>query len=233
MRYAEGVKSMLWAGWGLVGALLGAGVLAQAQSVPWPPGERLGYNLTWQGIGVGKVYLSADPVEGGWRFRLRLEPTGLAKTLGYGLESESQVGFDFITDRFWQNLTEPFKGTTRLEYERQENSGSWARVIYPDGRQTSWSSANDQILDQLALIYYLRWRPDTRQVYAVDYPKPTQGRLEVLPTNNGLVGYRFARDDVLIEVWYRQDARRTPVRFVFGRDFGRLEATIIETGNGR
>lgn len=63
----------------------GIGLLVLAQGVPWPPGERLTYNLTWQGIGVGRVYLSADPVEGGWRFRMKLEPTGLAKALGYGL----------------------------------------------------------------------------------------------------------------------------------------------------
>jgi len=211
---------------------MGAGMLALAQGLPWPPGERLTYHLTWQGIAVGRLYLSADPVEGGWRFRLKLEPTGLAKAAGYGLESESQVGLDFFTDRFWQNLTEPLKGTTRLVYERQENSGSWAKVMHPDGRQTGWNSPSDQILDQLALIYYLRLRPETRQIYAVDYPKPVQGRLEVLPPNNGLVGYRFAREDVLIEVWYRQDARRTPVRFVFGRDFGRLEASLVES-NGR
>ncbi|AWR85561.1 DUF3108 domain-containing protein [Meiothermus taiwanensis] len=208
----------------------GIGLLVLAQGVPWPPGERLTYNLTWQGIGVGRVYLSADPVEGGWRFRMKLEPTGLAKALGYGLEAESRVGFDFRTDRFWQNLTEPLKGTTRLMYERQENSGSWARVIQPDGSQTGWVSPNDQLLDQLALIYYLRLRPETRQIVAVDYPKPAQGQLEVLPASNGLVGYRFARDDVLIEVWYRQNAQRTPVRFVFGRDFGRLEATLVENG---
>lgn len=203
------------------------------QGVPWPPGERLTYTLTWQGIGVGRLYLSADPIEGGWRFRLKFEPTGVAKALGYGLESESQVGLDFLTNRFWQNLTEPFKGTTQLLYERQENSGSWARVIHPDGRQTGWSSANDPMLDQLAFIYYLRLRPETRQIYAVDYPKPAQGRLEVLPTNHGLLGYRFARDDLLLEAWYRSDARRTPVRFVFGRDFGRMEATLIENDNGR
>lgn len=212
---------------------MAVGMLALAQSVPWPPGERLTYHLTWQGIGVGRLYLSADPVEGGWRFRLKLEPTGLAKAAGYGLESESQVGLDFFTDRFWQNLTEPLKGTTRLVYERQENSGSWAKVMHPDGRQTGWNSPSDQILDQLALIYYLRLRPETRQIYAVDYPKPVQGRLEVLPPNNGLVGYRFAREDVLIEVWYRQDARRTPVRFVSGRDFSRLEASLVENSNGR
>ncbi|MCX7801878.1 MAG: DUF3108 domain-containing protein [Meiothermus ruber] len=208
----------------------GIGLLALAQGVPWSPGERLTYNLTWQGLGVGRLYLGADLVEGGWRYRLKLEPTGLAKTLGYGLESESYVGFDFRTDRFWQNLTEPFKGTTRLVYERQENSGSWARVIHPDGSQTGWVSPNDQLLDQLALIYYLRLHPETRQIVAVDYPKPAQGQLEVLPASNGLVGYRFARDDVLVEVWYHQNPQRTPVRFVFGRDFGRLEATLVESG---
>lgn len=126
------------------------------------------------------------------------------------------MGFDFRTDRFWQNLTEPLKGTTRLMYERQENSGSWARVIQPDGSQTGWVSPNDQLLDQLALIYYLRLRPETRQIVAVDYPKPAQGQLEVLPASNGLVGYRFARDDVLIEVWYRQNAQRTPCALFLG-----------------
>jgi len=70
-------------------AAAGLGLPALAQNVPWPPGEQLTYNLTWQGAGVGRLYLNADPVEGGWRFRFRLEPTGLAKALGYGLESES------------------------------------------------------------------------------------------------------------------------------------------------
>ncbi len=203
--------------------------LALAQPVPWPPGERLTYNLSWQGLGVGRLHLSADPIEGGWRFRMRLEATGLAQALGYGLESESQVGFDFFTDRFWQTLTEPLKGTTRLVFERQENSGSWARVMHPDGKQTGWNSSNDQVTDMLSLVYYLRLRPETRLVSVVDYPRLVQGRLEPLPANGqGLVGYRFAREDLLVEAWYRQDARRTPVRIIFGRDFGRLEASLIE-----
>ncbi|MCX7783260.1 MAG: DUF3108 domain-containing protein [Meiothermus sp.] len=213
--------------------LVGVGPLALAQSVPWSPGERLTYHLVWQGIGVGRLYLSADPMEGGWRFRLKLETTGLAQAVGYGLESESQVGYDFFTDRFWQTLTEPLKGTTRLVFERQENNGSWARVTHPDGKQSTWSSSNEEVVDQLSLIYYLRLRPETRLIYAVDYPKLTQGRLELLPGSNGLVGYRFAREDLLVEVWYRLDARRTPVRIIFGRDFGRLEATLIENVNGR
>lgn len=213
--------------------LLGSlGSLAWAQPVPWPAGERLTYNLSWQGLGVGKLYLSADSIEGGWRFRMKLEPTGLAQALGYGLESESQAGYDFFTDRFWQTLTEPFKGTTRLYFERQENNGCRAKVIYPDGRESSWSSPSEEVLDQLSLVYYLRLRPETRLIQAVDYPKLAQGRLEYL-TGNGLVGYRFAREDLLVEAWYRQDARRTPVRMIFGRDFGRLEATLIEGGAGR
>ncbi|GEM84410.1 hypothetical protein MHY01S_25760 [Meiothermus hypogaeus NBRC 106114] len=212
-------------------AILGPPALAQA--VPWLPGERLVYNVTWQGLGVGRLYLSADPIEGGWRFRLKLETTGLAQALGYGLESESQVGYDFFTDRFWQVLTEPLKGTTRLYFERQEHNGSRARVVYPDGKQSSWNSASEEVMDQVSLIYYLRVRPETRLIRAVDYPKLAEGRLEVLPGSNGLVGYRFAREDLLVEVWYRLDARRTPVRIIFGRDFGRLEATLIENVNGR
>ncbi|MCX7601646.1 MAG: DUF3108 domain-containing protein [Meiothermus sp.] len=219
-------------GWFLLWMLVGVGPLALAQGVPWVPGERLVYNLAWQGIGVGKLYLSADPIEGGWRFRLKLEPTGLAQAVGYGLEAESQVGFDFFTDRFWQTLTEPFKGTTRLFFERQENSGSRARVIYPDGKQSGWSSASEEVMDQVSLVYYLRLRPETRLIRAVDYPRLAEGRLELL-SGNGLVGYRFAREDLLVEVWYRLDARRTPVRLIFGRDFGRLEATLIESLNGR
>ncbi|MCS7069079.1 MAG: DUF3108 domain-containing protein [Meiothermus sp.] len=219
-------------GWFLLWMLVGVGPLALAQGVPWVPGERLVYHLAWQGIGVGRLYLSADPIEGGWRFRLKLEPTGLAQAVGYGLEAESQVGFDFFTDRFWQTLTEPFKGTTRLIFERQENSGSRARVIYPDGKQSGWSSASEEVMDQVSLVYYLRLRPETRLIRAVDYPRLAEGRLELL-SGNGLVGYRFAREDLLVEVWYRLDARRTPVRLIFGRDFGRLEATLIESLNGR
>ncbi|MDW8425930.1 MAG: DUF3108 domain-containing protein [Meiothermus sp.] len=219
-------------GWFLLWMLVGVGPLALAQGVPWVPGERLVYHLAWQGIGVGRLYLSADPIEGGWRFRLKLEPTGLAQAVGYGLEAESQVGFDFFTDRFWQTLTEPFKGTTRLFFERQENSGSRARVIYPDGKQSGWSSASEEVMDQVSLVYYLRLRPETRLIRAVDYPRLAEGRLELL-SGNGLVGYRFAREDLLVEVWYRLDARRTPVRLIFGRDFGRLEATLIESLNGR
>lgn len=224
---------MFWEGRLLFLMLVSFSPLALAQSVPWPPGERHVYNVAWQGLGVGRLYLSADPIEGGWRFRLKLETTGLAQALGYGLESESQVGYDFFTDRFWQILTEPLKGTTRLYFERQENNGSRARVVYPDGKQFTWSSASEEVMDQVSLVYYLRVRPETRLIRAVDYPKLAEGRLEVLPGSNGLVGYRFAREDLLVEVWYRQDARRTPVRIIFGRDFGRLEATLVENINGR
>ncbi|WP_299431149.1 DUF3108 domain-containing protein [uncultured Meiothermus sp.] len=221
---------MFRGGWFVLFVLAGAGSLAQAP--PWPAGERLTYHLVWQGIGVGRLHLSADGIEGGWRFRLKLETTGLAQAVGYGLESESQVGQDFYTDRFWQTLTEPLKGTTRLMFERQENNGSWARIMHPDGRLTSWSSSNEEVVDQLSLIYYLRIHPETRLVSAVDYPRLAQGRLEPLPVNgSGLVGYRLAREDLLVEIWYRQDVRRTPARILFGRDFGRLEATLIENGN--
>jgi hypothetical protein len=54
-----------------------------------------------------------------------------------------------------------------------------------------------------------------------------QGRAEVV-SQNGLMVYRLAREGLSVEAWYRNDARRTPVKVVFGRDFGRIEATLIE-----
>ncbi|MCX7740944.1 MAG: DUF3108 domain-containing protein [Meiothermus sp.] len=206
--------------------MVGLGLLALAQGGPWPQGEKLVYNLLWQGFRVGRLYLTAETLEGGWRFRLRLEPSGLAQVLGYSLEAESQVGPDFFTHQFYQLHSEPFRGSTKLIFRRDED-GCSALVVHPDGRETTWKSSHNDVLDLLALIYYLRLYPETRQIKAVDYPRLAQGRLEPLQSGS-LLGYRFAREDVLVEAWYRPDARRTPVRLVFGRDFGRIEATLLE-----
>ncbi|MER3480432.1 MAG: DUF3108 domain-containing protein [Meiothermus sp.] len=201
--------------------------LGLAQPVPWPSGERLTYQLSWQGVNVGKFYLSADPIEGGWKFRGRLEPQGVAAAAGYGLEAESQVGPDFYADTFWRNLTEPFKGTTRLSFARVEDGGSSAKITEP-GKTYGWRTPIEQVLDELSLIYYARLRPEVRQVNLVDYPKLAQGSLEVAK-NGDLSVYRFAREGLLVEVWYRHDPRRTPVKIVFGRDFGRLEGNLVES----
>lgn len=206
------------------------GSLAWAQSVPWAVGEKLVYNLAWQGLGVGRLYLSADTADTGWRYRLRLEPEGLGAISGYGLEAESQVDGDFYTERFWKNLTEPLKGTTKLVFQRSESAGGSAKVSYPDGKQANWQTLSPQVLDDLSLIYYVRIRPDLKQINAVDYPKLAQGKLESLGKNaDGLMGFRFSRDDLLVEIWYRADNHRTPVKVIFGRDFGRLEATLIDS----
>jgi hypothetical protein len=220
---------MFRGGWlllGMLGGLSFGAAAASAPPVPWPAGERLTFALSWQGIGVGKFNLTAEPTEGGWRFRARLETTGLARVTGMGLEWDSQVGPDFFTDRFQQNLTEPFGGTTRLVFERQSN-GSLVRVLHPNGEKFSFSSSTKKVLDHLSLIYFLRLHPEARLVTAVDHPQLIQGKLEPLRASTGLVGFRFARGDLLLEAWYYQDAHRTPVRIIFGRDFGRLEATLV------
>lgn len=210
-------------------ALLALSASGLAQSVPWPAGEKLVFQLSWQGVGLGRFYLSADPISGGWKFKGKLEPQGIASLLGYGLEAESQIGGDFFTDRFWKNLTVPSEGTTKLLFERQENNGSWAKVTKPDGKQTGWSSGEEETLDDLSAIYYLRVHPEIRQVNVVDYPKLAQGKWEYLGKNgDGRSGYRFAREGLLVEIWYRADAARTPVKIIFGRDFGRIEANLIE-----
>lgn len=216
--------------WGIrVLAILVFSSLVWAQPVPWVSSEKLVYQLLWQGMSVGRLYISADPAESGWRYRLKLEPEGLAALGGYGLEAESQVDSDFFTEHFWKNLTEPFKGTTKLVFQRNDGSGT-AKVLYPDGHQSSWQTPAPQVLDDLSLIFYLRLKPEPRTVSAIDYPKLAQGKLEALGKNSeGSQGFRFVRDDLLVEVWYRSDPRRTPVKVIFGRDFGRLEANLIDS----
>ena len=212
----------------LVCLWLGFASLALAQNAPWVSGERLTYQLSWQGVGVGRLYFSADATEGGWRLRGKLEPSGVAAVSGYGLEVDSETGNDFFTDRFSKKLTEPFKGTTRLAFERQEDAGCWANVSYPDGKKANWRSPSEQVLDDISIIYYLRVNPQARQLNFADFPGMVQGRLEPVPSANGQTGFRFARDGLLVEIWYRNDARRTPTKVIFGRDFGRLEANLVE-----
>ncbi|MBF6594005.1 MAG: DUF3108 domain-containing protein [Thermaceae bacterium] len=201
--------------------------LGFSQSVPWPTAERLTYQLSWQGVSVGKFYLSASPMDGGWKFRGRLETQGIAAVSGYGLEADSTVGPDFYDDTFWRNLTEPLKGTTRLTFARVEDGGSSAKVTEPSGKVSGWFSPIEQVLDELSLIYYARLHPEVRAVNLVDYSQLSQGTLEVFK-NGDLTVYRFAREGLLVEVWYRPDTRRTPVKIIFGRDFGRLEGTLLE-----
>lgn len=202
--------------------------LAWAQVAPWASGERLVYQVAWQGVGVGRLTFSADAVEGGWRLKGKLETTGVMAVSGYGLEVESQIGGDFYTDRFTKNLTEPFKGTTRLVFQRQEDSGCWANVTYPDGKKGNWRNPSEQVLDDISIIYFLRARPEVRVLNFADFPGLVQGRIETVPGNNGLIVYRFSRDGLAVEAWFRNDSRRTPVKVIFGRDFGRIEATLIE-----
>ncbi|GEM88407.1 DUF3108 domain-containing protein [Meiothermus granaticius] len=199
-----------------------------SQTVPWASGEQLIYQLSWQGMDVGKFYLSAHSTEGGWRFHGRLEPQGLAALVGYGLEEESITGPDHYTNTFWRNLTEPFKGTTKLSFARTPDEGCSATVIQPSGKVSSWHSPVEEVLDELSLIYYARLYPEVRQVNLVDYPGLAQGTLQVNKTPDGTAVYRFVREGLLVEVRYRSDPQRTPTRIIFGRDFGQIEGRLLE-----
>lgn len=235
-----GPRPIVLAGWALV--LLGSGLhlgdskvpgsvslaLAAAPGVPWTAGERLNYSLAWQGIVVGELKFSAEPTPEGWRYKGKLEPQGLGALLGYGLEAQSEVGTNLYTSEFHKDLIEPGKGTTRLESEVGD-FGVKTTVINPDGKRTGWKSATQEVLDDLSIMYFLRAKPDMRQVNVVDYPKLAQGRVENLGKNGeGLSGYRFAQDNLNIEMWFRPDARRTPAKMYITRDFGRLEGNLLE-----
>jgi hypothetical protein len=148
--------------------------------------------------------------------------------LGYGLEAESEVGSNLYTNQFKKDLIEPMKGTTRLESEVGD-FGIKTTVISPDGKRTGWKSPTQEVLDDLSIMYFLRARPEMRQVNVVDYPKLAQGKVENLGKNGeGLSGYRFAQEGLNIEMWFRPDSRRTPTKMYITRDFGRLEGSLIE-----
>jgi hypothetical protein len=201
---------------------------SKASGVPWTAGEKLSYSLAWQGILVGELRFAAEPTPEGWRYTGKLEPQGLGLLLGYGLEAQSQVGSNLYTNEFHKDLIEPGKGTTRLESEVGE-SGVKTTIINPDGKRTGWKSSAQEVLDDLSILYFLRARPELKQVSVVDYPKLAQGRVENLGRNaEGLSGYRFAQDGLNIEMWFRSDARRTPARMYFTRDFGRIEGNLLE-----
>lgn len=228
-----GIAGLLVLGWGLRLAdpkapdpVLPA--FAKAQGVPWTAGERLNFSLAWQGIVVGELKFHAEPTPEGWRYRGKLEPQGLGVLLGYGLEAESEVGSNLYTSQFKKDLIEPGKGTTRLESEVGDY-GTRTVVTNPDGKRSGWRNPSQDVLDDLSILYFLRARPEMRQVNVVDYPRLAQGKVENLGKNGeGLSGYRFAQDNLNIEMWFRPDVKRTPARMYITRDFGRLEGNLIE-----
>jgi hypothetical protein len=203
--------------------------LAEREAVPWQAGEKLIYRATWQGMVAGQLQLEAQPLERGWSFKGRMTPQGVGTLLGYSLELDSQVGTDLFLTRYRKLLTEPFKGQTRLEVALQ-NSGLEATITHPNGAKGGWRNATREALDDLSVIYYIRVHPEAQSVRLVQFPRIIEGRLENLGKNReGLWGYRFVQEDAVVEVWYRNDPERTPVRIVYGRDLGRVEASLVET----
>ncbi|MCL4455076.1 MAG: DUF3108 domain-containing protein [Deinococcus sp.] len=202
--------------------------LGLAPAVPWAPGEQLDYRFTWQGITVGEFRLSAESVGTGYRYSGRLEPQGMAAWLGFGLEAESVVGADLFTQSYQMSLTEPFKGTTLLSFSKSGKQGK-GKVIHPDGSMSSWSSLENQVLDELSVLYFLRVNPELKQLSLVDYPGLAQGKLVSLGKDSqGRAGYRFEQEGYDLEAWYRAGSKRILEKLVVKRDFGHMEAELIK-----
>ena len=213
----------------LVWAVVLLGLTWAQNGVPWPAGEKAVYNLNWLGVPGGQLYLEAQPQGQGWHFRGEFVPQGLAKLLGYALSEESWTDAGLHTLRFHKVLTEPVGRQTVLQ-STGGPGGIETNTVFPDGRRVSWRSTSTSIVDDLGVVFLLRWRPDTRQIKVIDTPRLVEGRIEVLGKNaQGWLGYRLEQDNLLLEAWYRQDARRTLMRLVMGRDWGRLEANLDET----
>lgn len=201
---------------------------AAAPAVPWQGGEKQTYNFTWVGVQAGQLVLEAKPWNQGWYYRGEFIPQGLGRWLGYGLEAESWVSPELYSLRFNKVLTEPFKGKTWLRSETSAQ-GVEATITEPDGKKRTWKSPATDVFDDLSVIFYLRYNPEAKVLKVVDYPNLTQGRIENLgKSSEGWLGYRYSQEGLLIEAWFKPDARRTLMRMVFGRDWGRLEARLIE-----
>ncbi|WP_018466781.1 DUF3108 domain-containing protein [Calidithermus timidus] len=200
-----------------------------AREVPWASGEKLVYRFSWAGLEAGELRLMATAQAGGWRFEGKLIPKGLGVLLGYGYEVESLVDEEFYTLRFSKTLIEPFRGTTRLLAERQAGQEPLVVTITePDGQKHGYKAEVRPVLDDLSVLYFLRLNPEVRVVQMVDFKAIILSRPELLKDKEGLLGYRIAQNGATIEIWLRNDARRTPVFLAFGRDWGRLEARLIE-----
>lgn len=201
----------------------------QAAGVPWASGEKLVYRFSWVGLEAGELQVTATAQAGGWRFEGRLIPKGLGVLLGYGYEVESLVDGDLYTLRFSKTLIEPFRGTTRLLAERPASHEPLVVTITePDGQKHGYKADVRPVLDDLSVLYFLRLNPEARFVQMVDFKAIISTRPEVLKDKEGMWGYRIAQNGATIEIWLRNDARRTPVFLAFGRDWGRLEARLIE-----
>lgn len=199
-----------------------------AWGVPWASGEKLVYRFSWVGLEAGELQVTATAQAGGWRFKGRLLPKGLGVLLGYGYEVESVVDEELYTLRFSKTLIEPFRGTTRLLAERQTSQEPLVVTITePDGQKHGYKADVRQVLDELSVLYFLRLNPEARLVQMLDFKAVISSRPEVL-NKEGLWVYRIAQNGATIEIWLRNDARRTPVFLAFGREWGRLEARLIE-----
>ncbi|RIH82836.1 hypothetical protein Mterra_02499 [Calidithermus terrae] len=210
--------------------LIASAPAALAAKTPWSSGEKLVYRFSWVGVEAGELQVVAQAQGAGWRFQGKLIPKGLGVLLGYGFEVESVVNEQLHTLRFVKTLVEPFKGTTRLLAERSASQEPLvATVIEPNGQQRSYKADVREVLDDLSVLYFLRVNPDVKSVQMVDFNSVIQGKPEVLnKSKEGLLGYRITQNGATVEVWLRDDARRTPVMLAFGRDWGRLEARLIE-----
>lgn len=215
----------------LIWAVMACWSLSWAQvgvPVPWSAGEKTTYNLSWLGVPGGQLLLEAQAQESGWYFRGEFVPQGLARLLGYALSEESWTDAELHTTRFHKVLTEPVGRQTVLQATTSA-SGVETRTVLSDGHVVTWRQATRAVFDDLGVVFLLRWHPEIRQLRIIDTPRLLDARVEFLGKNaQGWLGYRLNQENLLLEAWYRQDTRRTLMRLVMGRDWGRLEATLIE-----
>ena len=224
--------------------LLLAGALARAPveappRVPWHDGEQLVYRLSWKGIPLGKQTLSAHRWGRGWHFSSQIENRGLAGLVGFEMKVESYTRADLFTRHFLRDLTIPGEGRRLLT--ASVAGATRVHFVWTDGSVHEFTRPQSDVLDDAAVLYYVRVHPDAAKLWLINFPDLVSGPLRSLGRRKiktafgwrAADGYLFDAEGASMEVWYGADAKRWPLRMVFGHQWGGFEAELVAVDPAR
>jgi len=202
-------------------------------AVPWPPGEHLVYTLRYRGLAVGTYAVTATQAGAdAWNYVGTLNPTSLARLVGFDFSMESLTGSELTTRRFVKEIRSPFSGQIRLVAEVGK---ALVGKRFRNGRlEGTYRVARRQVWDDLSLLYYIRANPEATEVAFVGLYGVVKGRLQSIGTQLVRVpagrfraqGYRFNTPQAYFELWIAGPGR-LPVRVVFGYRDERVEARLL------
>lgn len=233
--------------------LAGAALLAQEVRLPFSPGEKLRYNVSWRLLPAGhaEILLTQDRGAGGrWRVTGKAESVGYVSNI-YKVQDEYQSTFrnaPLCSTGLRKQINEGGRHRdVKLDFDTQARS---ARVEEKD-LKTGATVRNAQfptpacVQDILSALYYVRARPmNIGQLIDVpinDGSKTIQLRVEVqaeedVKTDLGVIRAIRVEPAVFdgklfsgkgrMHVWFAKDGQRVPIQLRAQIAVGTITATI-------